>query len=441
MVNISPAAQRYLGYAYYGPFPTRGAAQAWVNTYCPNIYGVSISGSDDRSAESSQSDIDHAKDQTIHEENETKQRKALEEERHRANARAAAERAQQAAEAEQLFRKAQDQAVNQMKEPSTISSSNGGLKDDANPSLHLKELAGSDDKLALKTLSDPPPKSSLKNLYGIFSSEPSPKYLLSLQSSIDQIRVPPPILEDQAVIGFRKLEEDPQSDAIFLAADAGVTVVDVVGKVGGKEFPPFGLLVITGKAFIAAENAADVYLVQKNEVYDQALAYLKDQSTRNAFGKLVTAVRKHEPISENVSIKMLAAAQAIADPTLNDKYHNWTDALWALQSPAARQAALTRLMIEGGSVVIGEALLKPVLVDGIHGAQAPAYEEANAILEKAHKALSKTTSADGRAFLHGLIDRSNAIIGTAYRTEIPRALLNDAYTNIFTDWAGSHLPE
>ena len=436
-VYISPAAQKYLGYSYYGPFPNRQAAQSWVNAYCPRISGVSISGSDDAPAKPSQSEI-----QATERASEKARLQANEELQRQLRAQEATRRAEEAAEAARLFRQAHGEALNLLKDPSPSGNANLKLRNDDNPVLHLKEIPGSDAGLALKTLPETTPKPHSPISSKSFPSDPPPEYLLSLQSSLDQIHVPPPITQGQAVIGFHKLEEDPESDAIFLGTDSGIAVVEVMGEVSGIKFSPFELLVVTGKAFVAAENAADVYIVKENEVYEQALAYLKNKETRATFAKLVGVVRKHDgTVSENVSIKMLAAAQAIADPTLNDPSHKWNDALWALQSPAARQAALTRIIIEGGGMLVSKALFKPVFVDGIHGAQAPAFEEANAILEKAQRALKNTASPDGQAFLRGLINRANAIIGSAYRTEIPKALLNKAYTNIFTDWAGSHLPE
>ena len=273
------------------------------------------------------------------------------------------------------------------------------------------------------------------------STAPNKAYLASLKMRLDEIQVPPPIPSDEAEFAFCKAEEDPQSEAVLTMTDAGVAVVDVVGKVGGKEFPPFGLIVITGKTLIAAEDAADVYIVKRSAVYDQALAYLKDKSTRDVFAKLVTAVRTHQKISTNVSIKMLAAARAVADPTLNDKTHDWQDALWAIQSPPARRAALTRLLIEGAGVVTGEAM-DNMMSNVIHATQSPAYEEANLVLKKAKRALASPSaiSPDAQIFLRGLIERSNNVIASAYRTEIPKTLAKEANKILFDKMTDDTLP-
>jgi hypothetical protein len=274
------------------------------------------------------------------------------------------------------------------------------------------------------------------------SAPPTKAYLASLQTRLDAIQVPPPIPSDEAEFAFCKSKEDPQTEAVLTFTDAGAAVLDVMGKIGGREFPTFGLIVITGKTLIDAEDAADVYIVKRDAVYDQALAYLKDKSTREVFAKLVTAVRTRQPISENTSVKMLAAAQAVADPTLNDKDHDWQDALWAMQSPPARRAALTRLLIEGAAAVTGEAM-DNMMSNVIHATQAPAYEEANLILKKANRALASPhpLSPDAQIFLRGLIDRSNKVIASAYRTEIPRAMAKEADKILFDKMTDDALPK
>lgn len=254
----------------------------------------------------------------------------------------------------------------------------------------------------------------------------SPMPLQSERYNLDHIQVPPPIPPQAAIIGFGQKLEDPQSELVLKGADYGIAVAKTFGKIAGQKIPDVTIILIAGKTFIDAENGADVYLTKHNEVYDQALAYLKDPKMRDQFAHLVVAVRNHQPISEDTPVDMLRAAQAIAEsPDTQTSRIVWD----SMMSQDARQAALNRLMIESRDFVFGQVMDKGLeasfssqLGEASVEARQQDYDEAADFLEKAKVVLPQTTDAAARDSLQKGVTLANQIMAKTFATAGARTL-------------------
>jgi hypothetical protein len=270
----------------------------------------------------------------------------------------------------------------------------------------------------------------------------TPVYYSVNNSSVDsavrrlnKIQVPPPIPPQAAIIGFGQEMDDPESELVFKGVNYGMAVAKAVGELAGKRIPDVTIILIAGRTIIDAENGADVYLVKQNEVYDQALAYLKDPGTRDNFARLITAVRYHRQISENTPVAMLRAAEAIAAAPDNDtKRVVWN----ALMSPDARQAALNRLMIESRDFIYGKAVEKTF--ETAFSAQLSDlntrrhdFNEAAEFLKKANVALTKVNDQAARDSLNQGIALANQIMARAYATEAGRTVGAEYLKDVFKD--------
>ncbi len=159
-VRVSPGAAGHLGFSSQGPFATQAAAQAWVNANCPNISGVSISGSNDVPAQNNPQNNNQAAAAAA-------EKKAQEEAaRRQAEAQAAADKAARDAEQARLFEKAKAAALGELKGLDFDSSGRGsalkGLNDTpprkgtaVTPNLGLRD-ALNDNGSQLKSLDAQP---------------------------------------------------------------------------------------------------------------------------------------------------------------------------------------------------------------------------------------------------------------------------------------------
>lgn len=253
--------------------------------------------------------------------------------------------------------------------------------------------------------------------------------IAAIVRSIKNIQVPPPILAEEAAITFGQIAPgDHSSKNIILGAEVGVAVADVFGKIGTSPLIGTKLIFAAGKTFIAAENGADVYLVKQNDTYEKALRYLKDDATRQDFTAIVRTIKEHRPISENASIEMVRAAQAILDPKLGNsgKRIAWD----AMLSPEARNAALTQACIELGGEIIGQASEK--IVARLMAQRMPAFTEATEYLSKARVALQRVEDPAAHASLKEAIKQANETITKTYHTVHPGSAGMEHVTSIFT---------
>jgi hypothetical protein len=270
------------------------------------------------------------------------------------------------------------------------------------------------------------------NRYGLKEVDSNPSVSTSgsdLLRRLNNIQVPPPILPDEAVIGFGQLAKgDEQSKRILKGFEGGVALAQVYAKVKGIAWPAGGVTIvfIAGKSFIAAEDAADVYIVKRNDVYEQALAFQKNPKSREQFGLIVRALREHQPLGENVSVSMVKAAQAILDPALGNSSARvaWN----AMLSPEARHAALTRACIETGAAAIG-GMADTII--GLRAVHDPPFKEAETALQEASAALAKTQNPAEQAAWHEVIKKADYIITHTWMTGLSDEMQSQGLQDIF----------
>lgn len=243
---------------------------------------------------------------------------------------------------------------------------------------------------------------------------------------VQRIRVPPPIPPQDAVIGVGQLApNDKTSKRVLQGLEGGVATLDIIGRLGSVALPA-KLILVAGKSFIAAENAADVYLVKKTELYEQASAYLKDPKTRLRFTEIVRNIKANKPVPEDANIEMLRAAKAILDPKLGNS--GMRIAWDAMLSPGACNAALTKACIELGGVALGGSVK---ISKRIMTIQNPAYLNATTTLTKARRALEKTKNAEAKVKLRRIIKEANEKIEGTYRVSPPEKFAGWSLDTLF----------
>jgi hypothetical protein len=274
------------------------------------------------------------------------------------------------------------------------------------PSSELKPIGGPASKL------DPGGTASKGGLSIDRDLLPTDPQIAELMRGLRAIKVPPPMPADQASIDFRLADgADEKSKWILLGTDVGVIGLDLTGKLAGKTLLGTRVILATGKTIIAMEDGADLYLVRQNELYEQALKYLKVADTAPMFTAIVQALKEGRPLPENAHADMIRAARAILDPRLGNsgKRIAWS-AMW---SPEAKRAGLTKASIELGGELFGEGV-KGIAKD-LTVVHDPAFQYASASLKKAQIALAKTTDPTQRAAIQKVIEAANDVLKGCYR--------------------------
>ncbi len=258
---------------------------------------------------------------------------------------------------------------------------------------------------------------------------PANPQIAKIVKAIHSIQVPPPIPPDQVAIRFGQLApRDELTKKVILGTQVGVGVLDVAAVLGKQAVPAAKLVIATGKALIAAEDAADVYLVRQGETYEQALRWLKDKEAGPHFAAIVRALRENKPLSEDTPVDMLRAAQAILDPKLGN---SGTRIAWdALMSLDARNAALTQACIELGGEVLGQAA--GGLTRKILAARQPAFREATGALAAAKAALKEAKDPADRAALQTALRGANGAIAGVYKRQHAPAAGMEHLSSLFT---------
>jgi hypothetical protein len=244
---------------------------------------------------------------------------------------------------------------------------------------------------------------------------------------IRKIQVPPPIPPEDAAIAFGELApNDVTSKRVLEGLEQGIAVVSLKGTLGGVLLPG-KLILATGKTFIAAENAADLYLVSQNDIYEQALRYLKDENTRMKFTGIIRSMKEGKPVGEDASIGMVRAAQAILDPK---RGNSGTRIAWdAMFSREACRAAVTQASIEMGGMIMGEAV--GMAANRVLAAQQPAFREATDFLTHARVVLGKTKDPKTVDAVMAAVRQANEMIGSTFVTTAPPAHLIGETSGLF----------
>ena len=228
-----------------------------------------------------------------------------------------------------------------------------------------------------------------------------------LLSTVQQIRVPPPIPPQDVTFRLGQLApRDKTTKNILLGFEVGVVGMDVFCKFAEGAVWPAKVAISTVKISIAGANAADVYLVKQNETYEQALVYLKDPKTRLRFTEIVRAIKKNKPLpeDEDTDVQMLRAAQAILDPKLGNS--GMRIAWDAMYSPGTKNAMYTQALIELGGVIVGKSA--GVAMKRISSVQKPPFTKATGAITSASKILKNTkTTAKEKVVALEVIEAAN----------------------------------
>jgi len=219
------------------------------------------------------------------------------------------------------------------------------VKGDSGTSLGLKGLgaAGNSELKGLSDVDGTVPKEIGKP---VIAADPRIVGQISaINKNLDLIKPPFPIPEKYAAFNWKRLLTLDEESGVN-SADTYFTAWDAVGQLGKGATFTCKVILIGGKALIAGEDAAYVHLVKKEEVYEAALAYLKDPEKSKVFAHLVQNIKENRPIPANADPAMLKAARAITDPMLGSSARRiaWD----AMLSPEARAAMVRKAAVEIG---------------------------------------------------------------------------------------------
>ncbi len=250
-----------------------------------------------------------------------------------------------------------------------------------------------------------------------------------IEREIKNIQVPPPIPPSELSIRFGQLPpEDEASRKVLDGTEEGVVVLELGGQVAGNVIPLAKVIIATGSTIIAAEDAADVYLVRKNDIYETALKYLRDESSRMKFTNTVRSLRLNLPLGEDTDVEMVRVARAMLDPELGN---SGSQIAWgAMVSPEARNAFLTKACIEMEGEIIG-AVSGRIFTE-ISARRNPVLQKASDELIKVTKALSSAEDPAEREMLERIIVELNEKIDQVYRMYEPGAHGLEEIESVFT---------
>jgi hypothetical protein len=173
------------------------------------------------------------------------------------------------------------------------------------------------------------------------------------------------------------------------------------------------MIMAAGKSFIAAEDAADIYLIKQEALYRQASGYLRNPATRLGFTAIVRTIKEGKPLPAGANAEMVAAARAILDPKLGNSAFRIAGN--ALLSPEARSAAVSKFLIALAAFEAGEQAKG--LYNEIRKVNDPIYNEAMGWLQKAAVDIEQVTDPIDRSVLEKALAHANDIASRSYRAK------------------------
>ena len=241
---------------------------------------------------------------------------------------------------------------------------------------------------------------------GITDTEARP-----IAQRIDAVVPPLPIPAVEAPASFSNLVLSHQ-EGILEVNDYFWAGWDMFGPMGTALATPEKAIMIVGKAFIAGEDGAAIFLAKKQEDYDAALRYLKNPEQARKFARIVQKLREGREGSPFDDPEMVRVAAAIADPKLN---RSGAAIAWdAMISPPAVAAMMRKATIEVASEYLGDKVN-----EGLE--EVTGHKEAfDALTRDRNLAvhLYKTTpSAERQKQLAAIIERANLKLADMYRVE------------------------
>jgi hypothetical protein len=223
--------------------------------------------------------------------------------------------------------------------------------------------------------------------------------------------VPPPPVPREEVLDWKEVYLN--EDTLMKSGDRLMAVWEMTGPLGSSVRAPLKVIMIGGKTFIAGENGAALYLVKKDQVYAQALGYLKNSTQSQQFARLVQAIRENRPVPASADPAMIEAARAIADPKLSNR--SATVAWDAMISREALSAMFRKASIEIGSEYLSDKAGKLLTDENQRKAvfDSLRFERRQAVKTME---LGSTTGAQ-REQLKIVIDHANRTLSEIYRVE------------------------
>jgi hypothetical protein len=253
----------------------------------------------------------------------------------------------------------------------------------------------------------PPEQTPVETRNALAFAQTTPE-IAALARGIWRIHVPPPMPPTEVVVKFGELGP---SETAEKWADGLVEV----GLMGGPlvlkfgEGPPLVAHLIM-KSVIADLNAADLYIVRQDELFEKSLHFLADKKTCEEFSRVVQALRQKKPVPTDASQDILQAAQAIIDPKLQNGSVRL--AFSAMMSKSALNAAATQALIELGGYAAAKG--GGSLTTRLQQLHDPSFQEAKGFLDKAEKILAVTTDPRAQESLRIAIEQANEMIAKSY---------------------------
>lgn len=255
-----------------------------------------------------------------------------------------------------------------------------------------------------------------------------------IMRGLKAIKVPPPIPAEGLTLDLAAVALDPESAGRMLdGVDKGVAALELAATYKGVAIlpPQTQAILIAGNAFLDTLQAADVYIVEKNESYELALALLKDPARRGAFARAVHLTREGKELPPGTDPEIARGVKALNDPALSRS--GTRIACDALMTPKALQAGFTSVFVALLSSRIGDAAGERF--KALHVDRDPVYREAVAWLSKARAARSKAKNP-------GVVRAIDESIALANKTiEASYALDSQAVGTLVSTFSGRKLED
>lgn len=297
---------------------------------------------------------------------------------------------EQAAEAErnQQFEKAREQALSDVKDVTEV---DPGVKPSALGGLGLKRVGNAEPAAWDARIANPE--------------------IARIAKGLDEIHVPPPLRHKEASLTWQQLASSTWT-AMGKGEDIAFLTWDLLGKFGDKAPLHVKVILIAGKVLLDGEDGAYIHLVKRDELYENALHYLKDPATSRQFAEIVRDVKKTGHAPESADPGMVRAARAIVDPSLGSS--GTRIAFDAMMSPEAVAAMARKACLEAGAEMVGTG------TEGLLGdltKRKELYEAARIERDAARSMLKQTTAPLEKEQLKLVVTHANQTLANIYRLE------------------------
>lgn len=273
----------------------------------------------------------------------------------------------------------------------------------------LKDDEGGSSPVVIGSGANTPTQRSLAQAQWVSTiTDPQVKPIARRLASV----VPPlPIPAKEVALDWKKVYLN--EDRLINTTDLVVAGWEIAGSLGESAVWPCKLLLIGGKTFIAGENGAYVYLVEKDKDYDAARAYLRDPQQAQSFARIVQATREDRPMPAGASPAMVQAARAIADPGLGDT----GKVVWdAMTSKQALSAMVRKATIEVGTEILTPSTETALLED--EAERKAVFDTLRLERTRARKMLAEASTTEiQRAQLKTVIQQSDKMSSELYKVD------------------------